>query len=121
MLNRSDVYFATLELDMRSAQNTLRFIKALQAEDLPLDKVHYVLNRAPRGLDMNGKARVKRLAESLGITLNTQLHDGTKQVTQACDHGAPLAEMARKNPLRKDIAKLAHTLHEAIKAEAAAS
>jgi len=93
----------------------------LQAEDLPLDKVHYVLNRAPRGLDMNGKARVKRLAESLGITLNTQLPDGTKQVTQACDHGAPLAEMAKKNPLRKDIAKLAKTLHEAIKAEAAAS
>ncbi|RFU12517.1 pilus assembly protein CpaE [Rhodobacteraceae bacterium W635] len=121
VLNRSDVYFATLELDMRSAQNTLRFIKALQAEDLPLDKVHYVLNRAPRGLDMNGKARVKRLAESLGITLNTQLPDGTKQVTQACDHGAPLAEMAKKNPLRKDIAKLAKTLHEAIKAEAAAS
>jgi len=121
VLNRSDVYFATLELDMRSAQNTLRFIKALQAEDLPLDKVHYVLNRAPRGLDMGGKARVKRLAESLGIKLNTQLPDGTRQVTQTCDHGVPLAEMARKNPLRKDIAKLAKTLHEAIKAEAAAS
>ena len=121
VLNRCDIYFATLELDMRSAQNTLRFIKALQAEDLPLDKVHYVLNRAPRGLDMSGKARVKRLSESLGIELNTQLPDGTKQVTQVCDQGTPLAVGAKKNPLRKDIAKLAKTLHAAIVAEAAAS
>lgn len=120
VLNAADVYFATLELDMRSAQNTMRFIKALQAEDLPIDKVHYVLNRAPKGLDMGGRGRVKRLAESLSIELNTQLPEGSKQVTQACDHGAPLAEFAKKNPLRKEIAKLAKTLNDAIRAEAAA-
>lgn len=121
VLNAADVYFTTMELDMRSAQNTMRFIKALQAEDLPIDKVHYVLNRAPKGLDMSGKGRIKRLAESLAIELNTQLPDGTKIVTQACDHGVPLAEFAKKNPLRKEIAKLAKTLHQAIAAEAAAS
>ncbi|WP_420397141.1 AAA family ATPase [Nioella sp.] len=120
VLNATDVYFTTLELDMRSAQNTLRFIKALQAEDLPIDKVHYVLNRAPKGLDMSGKSRVKHLAESLNIELNTQLPDGTKQVTQACDHGTPLAVFAKKNALRKEIAKLAKTLHDAIRAEATA-
>ncbi len=114
VLNESDIYFATLELDMRSAQNTMRFIKALQAEGLPVDKLHYVLNRAPKGLDLNGKGRVKRLAESLNIEINTQLPDGSKQVVQACDHGAPLAEFARKNPLRKEIIKLSKTLHEAI-------
>ena len=70
---------------------------------------------------MSGKARVKRLSDSLGIELNTQLPDGTKQVTQVCDQGTPLAVGARKNPLRKDIAKLAKTLHAAIVAEAAAS
>ncbi|MFV1875395.1 AAA family ATPase [Nioella sp.] len=120
VLNAADVYFTTMELDMRSAQNTLRFIKALQAEDLPIDKVHYVLNRAPKGLDMSGKSRVKHLAESLNIELNTQLPDGTKQVTQACDHGTPLALFAKKNALRKEIAKLAKTLHDAIRAEATA-
>lgn len=120
VLNAADVYFATMELDMRSAQNTMRFIKAIQAEDLPIDKVHYVLNRAPKGLDMSGKSRVKHLAESLNIVLNTQLPDGTKQVTQACDHGTPLALFAKKNALRKEIAKLAKTLHDAIRAEATA-
>lgn len=120
VMNEADVYFATLELDMRSAQNTMRFIKALQAEGLPVDKMHYVLNRAPRSLDLSGKGRVKRLAESLDIELKTQLPDGTKQISQACDHGVPLADMAKKNPLRKEILKLAKTLHEAIAVQAVA-
>ena len=121
VMNAADIYFATLELDMRSAQNTMRFIKALQAESLPIDKMHYVLNRAPRGLDLSGKGRIKRLAESLDIVLQTQLPDGTKQVAQACDHGVPLADMAKKNPLRKEIQKLAKTLHEAIAVQARAN
>jgi pilus assembly protein CpaE len=121
VMNAADIYFATLELDMRSAQNTMRFIKALQAEGLPIDKMHYVLNRAPRALDLSGKARVKRLAESLDIELKTQLPDGIKQVAQACDHGVPLADMAKKNPLRKEILKLAKTLHQAIAVQAVAN
>jgi pilus assembly protein CpaE len=121
VMNAADIYFATLELDMRSAQNTMRFIKALQAEGLPIDKMHYVLNRAPRALDLSGKGRVKRLAESLDIELKTQLSDGTKQVAQACDHGVPLADMAKKNPLRKEILKLAKTLHQAIAVQAVAN
>ena len=67
VLNAAHVYFAPLELDMRSAQNTLRMIRALKAEDLPYDKLRYVLNRAPKFTDLSGKSRVKRLAESLDI------------------------------------------------------
>jgi pilus assembly protein CpaE len=121
VLNRCDVYFSTMELDMRSAQNAMRFIKALQAEDLPLDKVNFVLNRAPGMTDLSGKGRVKKLAESLGVKITTALPDGGKYVTQAGDHGQPLAETAKKNPLRKEIRKLAEGLHKAMIAEAAAS
>ncbi|MDQ2092035.1 AAA family ATPase [Marimonas arenosa] len=112
VLNAAQVYFATLELDMRSAQNTLRLKRALQSEELPYDKLRYVLNRAPKFTDINGKSRVKRLSESLDIGIELQLPDGGKQVMQAGDHGVPLAETASKNPLRKEIAKLAHSLHE---------
>ncbi|MFM7444679.1 MAG: CpaE family protein, partial [Tabrizicola sp.] len=48
VLTRSHVYFALLELDLRSAQNILRFVRALKAEGLPHEKVRYVLNRAPK-------------------------------------------------------------------------
>ena len=114
VLNRVDMYFATLELDLRSAQNAMRFIKALQSEELPLDKVQYVLNRAPGMTDLNGKTRMKKMAESLGVSFSNQLPDGGKQVSQACDNGEPLADSAKKNPLRKEITKLADGLFKAM-------
>jgi pilus assembly protein CpaE len=62
VLTRAHVYFALLELDLRSAQNILRFVRALKAEGLPHEKVRYVLNRAPKFTDLSAKARVKRMA-----------------------------------------------------------
>jgi pilus assembly protein CpaE len=49
--------------------------------------------------------------------------DGGKAVTQSCDHGLPLADTNAKNPMRKEILKLATSLLEVSKAdtEAAAS
>lgn len=112
VLNRAHVYFALLELDLRSAQNILRLIRALKAEALPHERVRYVLNRAPRFTDLTAKARVKRMAESLDIDIEVQLPDGGEQVMQANDHGLPLSENAGKNPLRKEIQKLARSLYE---------
>ncbi len=111
VLNEAQVYFAVVGLDMRSAQNTLRLKRALQAEDLPFEKLRFVLNRAPKFTDLQGKSRVKRMAESLGISIDIQFPDGGKIVDQACDHGLPLASHAAKNPLRKEIVKLAETLN----------
>lgn len=107
VLTAAQVYFALLELDMRSAQNALRLVRALKAEELPVEKLRYILNRAPKFTDLAGKSRVKRLADSLDISIEVQLPDGGKQVLQGCDHGQPLVEIAKKNPLRKEIQKIA--------------
>ncbi|MGP1358316.1 AAA family ATPase [Roseicyclus sp.] len=121
VLSRADIFFATMELDLRSAQDAMRFIKALRAEDLPLEKVQYVLNKAPGGMDLTGKGRIKKLAESLGVEIKIHLPDGGKQIQQAGDNGQPLAEAFRKNPTRKEIAKLAQGLHQAMVADLRAS
>ena len=121
VLQRADVYFATMELDMRSAQNAMRFLKAMRSEGLPVEKLNFVLNRAPGLTDLNGKGRVKKLAESLGVKISTLLPDGGKPVAQAGDHGEPLAATARKNALRKEIAKLADGLHKAMLGDVAAA
>ena len=118
VLARAHLYFAPLELDLRSAQNVLRFVRALKAEGLPAEKLRYVLNRAPKFTDLAAKSRVKRMAESLDITLEVQLPDGGSQVTQANDHGLPLAVNAAKNPLRREIGKLAKSLADLNKATA---
>jgi len=112
VLNAAHVYFGMTELDMRSAQNTLRLIRALKGEELPFNKLRYVLNRAPKFTDLTGKSRVKRMAESLDIKIELLMPDGGKQVIQSNDHGVPLSEVAVKNPLRKEIQKLAESVHE---------
>jgi len=110
VMDRADVHFAMLEMDMRSAQNALRLIRALKAEDLPFEKIKYVLNRAPKFTDLSGKSRAKKMAESLEISLELNLPDGGVQVANSCDHGQPLGMTAPKNPLRKEITKLAQSL-----------
>ncbi|MDA8747224.1 AAA family ATPase [Litoreibacter sp.] len=117
VLGMCQVYFGLLELDLRSAQNALRMIRALKAEDLPHEKIRYALNRAPKFTDMSGKSRAKRMAESLDIDLSLHLPDGGKQVSQACDHGLPVADSALKNPYRREIAKLAQSLLDVERAE----
>lgn len=121
VLTSAHVYFTLIELDMRCAQNTLRFKRALQSEELPVEKLRYVLNRAPKFTDLNAKSRVKRMSESLSISIDLQLPDGGKQITQANDHGTPLSVSAPKSPLRKELMKLAASIHDLKNDQAAAA
>lgn len=111
VLSAAQIYLATFEIDMRSVQNALRLKRALQAEDLPFEKLRFALNRAPKFTDINGKSRVKRIGETLGINIELQLPDGGKSVMQGADRGLPMAEAAAKSPLRKEFQKLAASLH----------
>ncbi len=112
VLNAAHVYFALLELDLRSAQNTQRMIRALAADQLPQDKLRFILNRAPGATDFSGRSRVRRLAETLDIALDVRLPDGGRRAAEAADAGRPLALAARRNPLRREIRKLARSLHD---------
>lgn len=112
VLSRAHVYFAMMDLDLRSAQNVLRLVRALKAETLPHEKLRYILNRAPKFTDLSARSRVKRMSESLDIRLEVQIPDGGPQVTQSNDHGHPLAVNAPKNPVRKELQKLAKSLFD---------
>ncbi len=102
----ADDFYAVMETDMRSAQNMYRFLRTLKAEDMNLDKLRFVLNRAPGMTDLSGKQRVKRVAESLGISFLHMVPDGGKPVVNCCDQGTPLAEGARSNPMRKEVVRM---------------
>lgn len=114
----ADEFYALMEIDMRSAQNMFRFLRTLKAEDMSLEKLRFMLNRAPGITDMSGKARAKRVAESLGIEFACLLPDGGKQVVNACDQGVPLADAAKSNPLRREIVKIAQKVVSVENAEA---
>ncbi|MFV0472711.1 MAG: CpaE family protein [Pikeienuella sp.] len=117
VLTEAETLFAIMETDMRSAQNMLRFLRAVKAEDLPIEKISVGLNRAPRFTDMSGRSRARRLEQSLGVEFALRLPDGGAQVADACDQGAPLARAAKGNALRKEIRRLAGDL---VKSAAAA-
>ena len=102
----ADDFYAVMEIDMRSAQNMYRFLRTLKAEDMNLDKLRFVLNRAPGLTDLSGKTRVKRVTESLGITFHHQILDGGKQIVNSCDQGTPLADSARSSPVRKELLRM---------------
>lgn len=102
-----DEFYALMEIDMRSAQNMFRFLRTLKSENMPLEKLRFMLNRAPGMTDLSGRARAKRVSESLGIEFSHLLPDGGRQVVNACDQGIPLADAAKSNPLRREIVKIA--------------
>ena len=110
ILMNADIYYPVVQLDMRSAQNSLRFLKALKAEDLPIEKLNFVMSKAPRFTDLSGRTRMKRMAESLDINIGETLSDGGPQLTEANEEGQPLSEAAAKNPVRKEIVRLAKQL-----------
>ncbi|PWJ15016.1 AAA family ATPase [Jannaschia seohaensis] len=113
VLTSADLFFLVCELEMRSAQNTLRFQRLLQSEGIAMDRLGYLLNRGPGKLDMGGRARIDKFASSLDVKFNAILPDGGKQVTEVNDQAEPLRELAASNALTKEIAKLAKELHAA--------
>ena len=112
VLTESEEFYAVMESDMRSAQNMLRFIRTVKAEELPFERIRICQNRSASFTDLAGKSRSRRLEESLGVDFAYRLPDGGKQVAFACDQGTPLAKAAKGNSLRKEIRKMAKDIIE---------
>ena len=121
VFNAAHVIFTPIELDMRSAQNAIRMVRALKAEGLPHDKMRYVLNRAPKMTDLGGRARVKRLSEGLEVQIDVLIPDGGRQISEAADQGEPLGIYLPKSSVRREIGKLAHQIHQTNTASVAAA
>lgn len=117
VLNAAHVYFAVMERDLRSAENARRMKAMLTGEGMAFGKLRFVLNRAPGFTDFAGKTRVKSLAQKLDISIDVQLPDGGHQVAECSDAGKALSDGAAKNALRREIAKLAKSLHSVNVAE----
>lgn len=111
-----DLYFVVCGLEVRSAQNAMRFHRLLQAEGLATDRMAFVLNRAPGRIDLSGRGRVDRMAASLGVAFHAVLPDGGRQVTEVNDQATPLGVLAPRNPLTREIRKLAGGLQDARRA-----
>ncbi len=116
VLTRAHVYFALIDLDLRSAQNVCALSAPSRPRRCRMKKLRYVLNRAPKFTDLSAKSRVKRMARKPG-----HRHRGATARRRHPGHPGqrpwlPLSESAAKNPLRKELQKLAKSLHDLNKA-----
>ena len=116
-----DQYFVLCGLEVRSAQNALRFQRLLKAEGIAIEALSFVVNRAPGQLDLGGRGRVSKLASSLGVAFHAILPDGGRPVTEANDQAGPLAALAPRNALTKEIRKVAAGLRATIEERQARS
>lgn len=121
VLREADEFFGILDLEMRCTKNIIRFVNLLEQEQQPFGKIRYILNRAPKFTDLNGKGRIKRLSDALGMEFEFMLPDGGKQVTQCSDQGDALGKVAAKNPLSKEIQKVVKRLFEDLPQEVKAA
>ena len=121
VLREADEFFGVLDLELRCTKNIIRFVNLLEQEQQPFGKIRYILNRAPKFTDLNGKGRIKRLSDALGMEFEFMLPDGGKQVTQCSDQGDALGKVAAKNPLSKEIQKVVKRLFEDLPQEVKAA
>ena len=112
LLEGAHTFFNVMQLDMRNAQNAARFLRAAESEGMAIERISHVLNRAPSMLDLSAKNRAKQFERSLGIEFEHRIPDGAETVEAACDQGAPLAILARRNPVRAALKKMAGAVIE---------
>ncbi|MEM8848425.1 MAG: AAA family ATPase [Pseudomonadota bacterium] len=113
VLTETDLYYLVCELEVRSAQNALRFQKLLQAEGIPSNSLAYILNKAPGKMDMTGRSRVDKMADSLDIKFRAVFPDGGRPVTDANDQALTLRESLPRAPLTKEVTKFAQDINDA--------
>ncbi|WP_308915652.1 AAA family ATPase [Jannaschia sp. LMIT008] len=103
-------FHVVLTPEVRAAQNALRLVRLMQAEELSLDRITWVANRVVGRAELAGKGRIERMAESLGIAIDVVLPDGGAHVTDANDQAVPVAGVAARNPFRREVAAFAARL-----------
>ncbi|KIT16533.1 AAA family ATPase [Jannaschia aquimarina] len=110
VIGAADRYHLVLPLEVRAAQNAMRLIRLMTGEEIAMDRLGWILNRAPGKTDLQAKGRIQKLGETLEVKFDAVLPDGGKAVTEANDQALPLSTAAARSPLRKELAKLADGL-----------
>lgn len=121
VMSEADHYHAVAQLEVRAAQNALRLKKLLRSEGVAPQSLRWLLNRAPGKSEMQSKARVERMAETLGVEFDAFMPDGKAAVQEAADQGVMLGEAAPKNPLRRELIAMAEAIASEVAGNPAAS
>ena len=108
----ASVVLALCSLDVRSSQNMARLHGLMSADNQPLHKFLFLLNRAPAKRSTAAKAALAEFEKANGVPFFRQLAEGGEEVILAGNASLPLHRHAPGNPLRKSLQALAREMHE---------
>jgi pilus assembly protein CpaE len=105
-LDNADAIFPVLQLNLQSIRDAKRTIGVLQSLGYEKSRIKPVVNRFTKTSDIT----VADAEKSLGLSVCACIPNSYVAVQGAVNHGAPVLQFARKDPVSKSILELARTL-----------
>lgn len=107
----SHILLGMVELDRRCLMNFEKFKKNYYKQFQEEDKIHYVLNRAPKRGDPEGQRLVTEIKAALGISFELELYDCGPLIDSVSHGSLPLPEATANTALNKKIQEFAQSIH----------
>lgn len=98
--------FPVLQAGLPYLRNTKKLLAAFQALGYPPEKTELIVNR----FDKHGEIGIDDIRRLLGAVHMHTVHNSFKDVNTSINHGNPLIEMARSNPVTRSLLDLTAAL-----------
>lgn len=113
-LDRANTIFAVMQPSVPSVHNAQKLLTVFRSLGYDGERVEVIVNRFQRG----GEIGVVEIERALGKVAIHTVPNSYKQVSAAINHGDPLANSARNNPVSRNLAEFARSLSPSVPPEA---
>lgn len=105
-LDRANTIFAVMQPSVPGVRNAQKLLAVFRSLGYGGDRIEVIVNRFERG----GEIGVAEIERALGKLAIHTVPNSYKQVSAAINHGDPLANSARNNPVSRNLAEFARNL-----------
>jgi pilus assembly protein CpaE len=105
-LDRAERIYPVLQAGLPYIRNATKLLSAFKSLGYPGNKVELIVNR----YEKSGEIALADMRRALGPVTLLTVPDAYKEVNASINHGVPLVEIARANPVSRSLADLALAL-----------
>jgi pilus assembly protein CpaE len=102
-LDRADRIFLILQAGLPYLRNANKLLSVFKSLSYPNDRIELIINR----FEKSGAIGIDDIRRSMGVVSLHTVPNSYKEVNASINHGDPLLETARSNPVSKNLAELA--------------
>ena len=108
VLRQADVVAIIFRLEFSSLRNVRKVVEALEAIDVPLDKIRLVVNRYGQPQEVP----FAKAEEALGQKIHHYIPEDAKAINRANNHGVPVVVEAASAKVSRSLVQLATSLSQ---------